>query len=49
MEKRLEAMEARFNAVEARMSGIDGAGRMDIPMDNQMDIGEGSMLGPAVM
>ncbi|RYO74489.1 hypothetical protein DL766_000477 [Monosporascus sp. MC13-8B] len=49
IEKRLEAMEARINTVEARMSGIEGAGRMEIPMDNQMDIGEGSMLGPAVM
>lgn len=49
MEKRLEAMEARMNNYEARMSGMDTSGRMDIPMDNNMDMGEGSMLGPAVM
>lgn len=49
IEKRLDAIESRFGTVEARMSGIDGAGRMDIPMDNQMDMGEGSMLGAPVM
>jgi hypothetical protein len=48
MEKRLENMEARMNTFEARMSGMEG-GRMEIPMDNNMDMGEGSMLGPAVM
>ncbi len=49
IEARLDGIEKRLDAMEARMSGIEGAGRMDIPMDNQMDIGEGSMLGPAVM